>query len=419
MNNPFNDGSREQMIADALINNDMSIRGAYNDLKYHVGNDPLVYQGNNGFGGRDPLPIGSDHDGSGDRTQKGRTRKGINDVRKHLLEMKDNDQGQGEGQQHDQKQDDDQKQGQGQGQEQKPAPYEAELLLEQINKAREITIKMNVDGQPFDTIGLRPYVSGSKMLGVGISRAAIIDAMTMTWPKETRRDLNDGKEMKPFDQTKHPKSKKIEPMPIEKIEEHLAPLAKKTDGKSAYLPVMISLAKAGVPILQIGPKGTGKTTNAEHLANHMAQELERDMPFGFASMTAGTSPGEFKGRITLDGFLPSLFEDIYENGGVFLFDELDAGDENLLTLLNTALANRYFVNAKGKVINQHKDTIPVAAANTMGLGANGEYTGRNRLDASTLDRWAMGRIRVEFDQNLAELLYWTEVKKYEMAALSV
>jgi cobaltochelatase CobS len=128
-------------------------------------------------------------------------------------------------------------------------------------------------------------------------------------------------------------------------------------------------------------------------------------------MTSGTSPGEFKGRITLEGFLPSLFEAIYEDGGVFLFDELDAGDENLLTLLNSALANGYFVNQQGKIIEAHEQFVPVSAANTMGLGANGRYTGRNRLDAATLDRWAMGRIRVHFDQLLAEFIYWTQLQQ--------
>ncbi|NBT36412.1 MAG: hypothetical protein EBT03_12915, partial [Betaproteobacteria bacterium] len=53
----------------------------------------------------------------------------------------------------------------------------------------------------------------------------------------------------------------------------------------------------------------------------------------------------------------------------------------------------------------------ISAANTMGLGANGRYTGRNRLDAATLDRWAMGRIRVHFDQLLAEFIYWTQLKQ--------
>ena len=270
----------------------------------------------------------------------------------------------------------------------------------------DICEKMNADGEPFDTVGMRPYVHAPKMYHAGFSRTAIIDAMTMTWPKEVRRELNGGQDLPAFDQTGHKPDGKVDTMPVEEIEKRLAPLAEKTGGKSLYLPALVSLAQIKVPILQIGEKGTGKTTNAEHLAEALAEIYGTEMPFGFASMTSGTSPGEFKGRITLDGFLPSQFEAIYEQGGVFLFDELDAGDENLLTLLNSALANGYFVNQKGQTIIQHERFTAVAAANTMGLGATSRYTGRNRLDAATLDRWAMGRVRVDFDQNLAEYLFW-------------
>lgn len=416
MENPYREGSKEQIIAQALIDNNMERIAAYNQIKDQIGQKPLEFMGNVG-GGRAPLPLGEDNDKSNERTQKGRAKKTINDVRNALMEKNGNKNRIGEKHQQGNDQQQDGQNGNGNGQQGRPM-FEAEILLDQINAAREICQRMNADGEPFDTVGLRPYVYGSKMLGGGMPRMAIIDAMTMTWPKEVRRELNDGKNLPEFDQRKFAKSKQIPPMPLEEIEAKLAPLSKKTTGKSLYLPAMVSLAKAGVPILQVGEKGTGKTTNAEHLAQALAEEFGRPMPFGFASMTSGTSPGEFKGRITLEGFLPSLFEDIYQNGGVFLFDELDAGDENLLTLLNSALANGYFVNQKGEVIHMSEHFIPVAAANTMGLGANGRYTGRNRLDAATLDRWAMGRMKVEFDQHLAEFLYWSEVKAYEEAALS-
>lgn len=416
MENPYREGSKEQIIAQALIDNNMERNGAFEQIHDQIGQKPLAFEGNAG-GKREPLPMGQKYDKSTERTQMGRAKKTINDVRRAMMEQQGNKNQIGQ-QNGDQQQQDGKQQGNGNGGGNGKPAYEAEILLDQINAAREICQRMNADGEPFDTVGLRPYVYGSKMLGGGMPRMAIIDAMTMTWPKEVRRELNDGKNLPEFDQRKFPKSKQVQPMPIEEIEQKLAPLSKKTTGKSLYLPAMVSLAKAGVPILQVGEKGTGKTTNAEHLAQALAHEFGRPMPFGFASMTSGTSPGEFKGRITLEGFLPSLFEDIYQNGGVFLFDELDAGDENLLTLLNSALANGYFVNQKGEVIHMSEHFIPVAAANTMGLGANGRYTGRNRLDAATLDRWAMGRMKVEFDQHLAEFLYWSEVKAYEEAALS-
>lgn len=403
--NPYRKGSKENVIAQALADNDFDAQATFEQIKDEIGNDPLEFKGNKN-GKREPLPIGSDYDKSSDKTQKGRAKKTINDVRNAMIkegfepgdkiESPDGDEvpdpnGEGEG---------------------KPEItveeplHELEAILAQINKAREICEQMNADGEPFDTVGMRPYVHAPKMYHAGFSRTAIIDAMTMTWPKEVRRELNGGQDLPAFDQTCHERDGKVDTMPVEEIEKRLAPLAEKTGGKSLYLPALVSLAQINVPILQIGEKGTGKTTNAEHLAEALAEIYGEGMPFGFASMTSGTSPGEFKGRITLDGFLPSQFEAIYEQGGVFLFDELDAGDENLLTLLNSALANGYFVNQKGQTITQHQRFTPVAAANTMGLGATSRYTGRNRLDAATLDRWAMGRVRVDFDQNLAEYLFW-------------
>lgn len=403
MENPYREGSKQQIIAQALIDNDLDAQKAYEQLKDKIGQKPLEFKQNEN-GTRVPLPLGEDSDTSGTKTQKGRTKKTINDVRQQLIDAKPQDGGNGDGG--------------GGGQDNQPM-YEAEMLLQQLRATREICERLSADGEPFDSIGMRPYVFGPKMLGAGFPRKAIIDSMTMSYPVEVRREINDGKNMPEYDHRKFPKEKQIPPMPVEKIDEYLEPLVQKTQGKSLYLESMIKLAQAGVPILQIGEKGTGKTTNAEHLAEALAEIRGREMPFGFASMTSGTSPGEFKGRITLRDFLPSLFEKIFSGGGVFLFDELDAGDPNLLTLLNSALANGYFVNQKGQRIDKSDDFVPVAAMNTQGLGATSRYTGRNRLDAATLDRWAMGRIRVDFDDSLAEMLFWSQVKQYELAALEV
>ena len=400
--NPYREGSKEGFIAEALAENDFDPDKTYDALRDLIGEEPLVFKGNKN-GKREPLPVGSDYDKSSDKTQKGRAKKTINDVRRDLLnnhEFTTEDKIQKTPKTPEQE---------GEGEitiTVEERGHELELLLVQINKAREICEQMNADGEPFDTVGMRPYVHAPKMYHAGFSRLAIIDAMTMTWPKEVRRELNGGSDLPVFDQKAHDPLAEVAKMPVEEIESRLRPLAEKTGGKSAYLPALVSLAEMRVPILQVGEKGTGKTTNAEHLAEALAEKYEREMPFGFASMTSGTSPGEFKGRITLDGFLPSQFEAIYEGGGVFLFDELDAGDENLLTLLNSALANGHFVNQKGHTITQHEDFVPVSAANTMGLGATSRYTGRNRLDAATLDRWAMGRVRVDFDPSLAEFIFW-------------
>lgn len=413
-NNPYRNGTKESKIANALMENALDAEDTFEDIKDEIGTGVLIFKGNED-GKRKPLPMGSTYDKTSDRTQYGRAKKAINDVRNELIKQGyDNlkNDGHDEDRSEDEGQDTGDSQGQGNGKSQEiDTRHELEILLDNLHTAKDICDRMNADGEPFDTVGLRPFVHAPRMLLAGMPRLAVLDMMTMSWPPEVRRELNDGNDLPPFDQRTLPAMRPVDPMPMDEVEAKLDPLAKETGGRSPYLPALVRLADLRVPILQIGEKGTGKTTNAEHLAMALAEKYERDMPFGFASMTSGTSPGEFKGRITLDGFLPSQFEGIYENGGVYLFDELDAGDENLLTLLNSALANGYFVNQKGHTIVQSDDFVPIAAANTMGLGATSRYTGRNRLDAATLDRWAMGRIRVDFDKTLAEYVFWKGAKE--------
>ena len=46
----------------------------------------------------------------------------------------------------------------------------------------------------------------------------------------------------------------------------------------------------------------------------------------------------------------------------------------------------------------------VAAANTLGLGASEMYTGRERLDAATLDRFRAGVVKVDYSAKVEEAL---------------
>jgi MoxR-like ATPase len=79
---------------------------------------------------------------------------------------------------------------------------------------------------------------------------------------------------------------------------------------------------------------------------------------------------------------------MFREGGVFLADELDAADANVLLALNTALSSNHLYNPiSGQRFTKHKDFVFLGAANTFGKGASNTYTGRNRLDAATLDRF--------------------------------
>jgi MoxR-like ATPase len=152
----------------------------------------------------------------------------------------------------------------------------------------------------------------------------------------------------------------------------------------------------------VGPAGSGKTT----LSGQLAQCLKRG--FGFLSLSGGTTEGQLLGRLTSDGrYLPSLFVELYEKGGVFLLDEVDAADPNVLLVLNSALANGDLsvpARVKKPFAKRHENFVLVCAANTWGTGADWQYVGRNQLDAAFLSRFAGAIIEVGYDEALERVL---------------
>lgn len=146
-----------------------------------------------------------------------------------------------------------------------------------------------------------------------------------------------------------------------------------------------------------GPAGTGKTT----LAAQVAEALQ--LPFAHISCTAGMSEAHLLGRMIADGsYISSKFVELYENGGVFLADEVDAADANTLLILNSALANGY-VSVPNRATNptakRHVDFKMICAANTFGNGSN-EYAGREIMDAAFMDRFAAAKIKIGYDEQL-------------------
>ena len=167
------------------------------------------------------------------------------------------------------------------------------------------------------------------------------------------------------------------------------------------LPVVLHLAQAGIPILLVGPAGSGKTK----LAAQVAEALS--LPFTFNSMSAGVTESSLLGRVLPDdagnwSYRPSPFFRTYEQGAVHLFDEIDAADPNLMVIVNAAIANGKLAVPFTDLppISRHERTYILAAANTYGNGADVRYVGRNALDAATLDRFLIGTVEVGYDQKL-------------------
>ena len=181
------------------------------------------------------------------------------------------------------------------------------------------------------------------------------------------------------------------------------------DGKSIILDgrqhrqftEVLDLVEEGAKnILLVGPAGTGKTTMAKSVAKAL------DLDFAFISLSAGVTETHLFGRLLpqTDGswaYVPSRFVEVYENGGVFLLDEVDAADANVMVAVNAALANGVMSNpVNGKIHVRHKDCIILAAANTFGRGGDMMYVGRNALDCATLDRFVLDTLTIDYDRDL-------------------
>ena len=429
----FRPGSKQEFIANALKENNLDVDATRRAIADRVGQIPqLTFTENVEGRGRVPLPLGSLDDDSQQSTQHGRAIKTIYAVRRQL--MLGGEGGFKQKQEREEKQEEQREHKQEDKREEKREERHnrtAVELLAWIRQVRKYCQDKAADGKPLDTIGLRPVESGASMLSSDIPLIAIKHALTMHFPPEARRALG----VRDYDATTFkPEQRK--------------------DGIHAALPYCLTIVNSrdfdGMRLLLtlIGDKGTGKTTLAKQIADEM------QLPFGMVSMTSGTSPSAFNGRpmVADDGTqalimaltnmsrieedpgkamefakqavdmakvrhskgdtVMSQFVKIYGGGGVFLFDELDAADENLLLGTNAALANGKFANpATGKIVEQHPDFIAVAGMNTMGLGSGRDYNARNRLDAATLDRWNPGRVKIELDPRIEESMFWSIINR--------
>lgn len=146
------------------------------------------------------------------------------------------------------------------------------------------------------------------------------------------------------------------------------------------------------PVFLTGAAGCGKNVLCKQIAKAL------DLPFYFSN--AVTQEYKITGFTDANGiFHETQFYKAFKNGGIFMLDEMDASIPEVLVILNSAIANRYFdFPAPIGYVEAHKDFRVVAAGNTFGLGADYEYVGRNQLDMASLDRFAL--IEMDYDTNI-------------------
>lgn len=148
-----------------------------------------------------------------------------------------------------------------------------------------------------------------------------------------------------------------------------------------------------IPVYLAGPAGSGK--------NHTLEQIAKEMGLDFYFTNSVQQEYKLTGFIDAGGvFHETEFYKAFKNGGLFFLDEMDASIPEVLVLLNAAIANGYFEFPNGK-INAHENFRVVAAGNTVGNGADDNYTGRMVLDQATLDRFAI----IDFDYDIKIEMY--------------
>lgn len=141
---------------------------------------------------------------------------------------------------------------------------------------------------------------------------------------------------------------------------------------------VLTLVRHGIAVMLTGSAGSGKTT----LASQIAEEL--NLKFYSISMTRQTTLAHLLGFLSVSGeYISSHFRECVEHGGLFLVDEIDGGDPNVLLAFNT-LENGY-VTFPDTLIECHKDFRLMATSNPE--DEHNIYTGRAKLDAATFDRF--------------------------------
>lgn len=157
---------------------------------------------------------------------------------------------------------------------------------------------------------------------------------------------------------------------------------------------------ANVPVFMYGPAGAGK--------NAIAEQCAKALNLDFYYMNAVKQEFNLTGFVDARGrFIETPFYHACLNGGLMMIDEIDSSIPEVLVKLNSALSNGYFDfpigedkdgNLVGGRVPVHYKTRFIVAGNTTGQGADRLYTGRNQLDAATLDRFSM--VHINYDENM-------------------
>lgn len=160
--------------------------------------------------------------------------------------------------------------------------------------------------------------------------------------------------------------------------------------------IVLSVRGQGVVFLT-GEPGSMKTSVIPPLAMSLGTQ-EAPLPFYVVSMNNQTARSELLGYMNGHGeYVPSPAYWACKDGGVVLYDEVDASNANGLTGLNTFATNDFVGFPNGEVVKKHPKCYILAAGNTIGAGGDTKFIGRNQLDLASRTRFVYLEWNTDWD----------------------
>ena len=192
---------------------------------------------------------------------------------------------------------------------------------------------------------------------------------------------------------------------IEKEEKKVNTFDKNAEAKHEEYDTIRTCIQNFLPIYLAGPAGSGKNFTLEQIAK------ELDIVFYFTNSVQ--QEYQLTGFVDAGGnYHDTQFYRACKQASegvetMFFLDEMDASIPEVLVKLNMAIAQGYFEFPNGEVLDFGENIHWVAAGNTVGSGADENYTGRMVLDQASLDRFVI----IEFNYSLAIEMKITEGNK--------
>jgi len=157
---------------------------------------------------------------------------------------------------------------------------------------------------------------------------------------------------------------------------------------------ILNVVHNGIGVYLVGPAGTGKSYTAGVIANALGYSIEQGNYYPVPKVTYAE---QLTGYMDANGhYVEGVMYKAMKQGALLFVDELDASDAAALVAINTAIANRVYTFPNLEVVKAADSFKVIAAGNTYGNGADNLYTGRNAIDASTLDRFMT--LRVDYNR---------------------